>query len=158
MGDATERRDATNPSERAKKSSSPELAGGFTARLPLPPRGAVDSILLEYLNKPTAPSMEAVRLPIASYVAAPRPLSGVPTCPPDEQPSQGGSGTFVSPLHAVPQVVEESPEDERPTGQWAVSSLATPLDLVRDRGVLVRLDGDASGEVIPLPREPIVVG
>ena len=29
---------------------------------------------------------------------------------------------------------------------------------MRDRGVLVRLDGDASGEVISLPREPVIVG
>jgi two-component system cell cycle response regulator len=153
MGDATIKR-----SERAKKSSAPEL-GGLTARLPLPPRGAVDSILLEYLNKPTAPSMEAVRLPIAAYSAAPRvALSGVPTCPPDEQLNHGESGTFVSPAHGVPQIAEESLEDERPTGQWAISQVGNPLELVRDRGVLVRLDGDASGEVISLPREPIIVG
>src|SRR6185295_5697634 len=102
--------------------------------------------LLEYLNKPTAPSMEAVRLPIAAYAAAPRiALSGIPTCRPDEQLSQGESGTFVSPVHVVPQIAEESLEDERPTGQWAISPINNPLDLVRDRGVLVRLDGDASG-------------
>jgi len=40
----------------------------------------------------------------------------------------------------------------------AVPLLGNPLELVRDRGVLVRLDGDASGEVLPLPREPIIVG
>src|SRR6185295_5522853 len=78
--------------------------------------------------------------------------------PPDEQLNQGESGTFVSPVHAVPQIAEESLEDERPTGQWAIASLGNPHELVRDRGVLVRLDGDASGEVISLPREPVIVG
>src|SRR5262249_40674943 len=95
---------------------------------------------------------------IASYAAPPKPLSGVPTRPPDDAP-QGQSGTFVSPLVLEAPVVEESLEDDRPTGQWNVSVADNnPLDLVRDRGVLVRLDGDGSGEVIPLPREPLIVG
>lgn len=157
MGDATERRGATHPSERAKTSSIPERGGGLSVRLPLPGAAAVDSILLEYLNKPTAPTLEAVRLPVASYTAPPN-HSGAPTRPPTEQPSAGEAVSVTGLVNALPEIAEESLEDERPTGQWVVSPIANPHELVRDRGVLVRLDGDASGEVIPLPREPVLVG
>src|SRR5262249_21162988 len=78
------------------------------------------------------------------------------TRPPDD--AQGQSGTFASPLILDAPIPEESLEDERPTGQWAISVVGNPLELVRDRGVLVRLAGDASGEVISLPREPLLVG
>jgi two-component system cell cycle response regulator len=156
MADASNRRSAT-PSDRTSKSSAPELHPAPAMRIPLPTRSTVDSILLEYLTKPTAPSMEAVRLPVASYAAPPKALSGVPTRPPVDD-AHGQSGTFPSPLVQSAPPREESLEDERPTGQWAVPALGNPLDLVRDRGVLVRLDGDASGEVLSLPREPILVG
>src|SRR5262249_48429895 len=129
-----------------------ERGGTLSVRLPLPGAAAVDSILLEYLNKPTAPTLEAVRLPV------PPNHSGVPTRPPTERPGAGEGISVIGLANAVPDIAEESAEDERPTGQWVVSPIANPQDLVRDRGVLVRLDGDSSGEVIPLPREPVLVG
>lgn len=156
MGDAEERRESGKPSEREQRTSAPDV-GGFAVRLPQPSQGAVDSILREYLSKPTAPSMQAVRLPVASYSAAPPSVSTVPTSVPAEGPIQTVSGTFVSPSHGeVPR--QESLEDERPTGQFAVPEPGNPHDLVRDRGVLVRLDGDASGEIISLPRRGVRVG
>ena len=161
MADAEEqRRPSGKPSERDKRPSAPD-AGGFAVRLPRPSQNAVDSILLEYLNKPTAPSMQAVRLPIANYSAGPPSVSAIPTPVPDG-PIQTVSGTFVSPTygpsHPETPRTDESPEDERPTGQWSMPPEGNPLELVRDRGVLVRLDGDASGEIISLPRQGICVG
>ena len=158
MADAEQRRPSGKPSERAKRPSAPEV-GGFSVRQPRPSQGAVDSILLEYLSKPTAPSMEAVRLPIANYAAHPTAVSTIPTAAPASPsgPIQTVSGTFVA-AHAEQSRTEESLEDERPTGQWSIPADAIPLDLVRDRGVLVRLDGDASGEVLSIPRDGVRVG
>lgn len=160
MSDAEEPRPSGKPSERDKRPSAPEV-GGFSIRLPKPSQGAVDSILREYLNKPTAPSMQAVRLPVASYSAGPPSVSSIPT-PIPEGPIQTVSGTFVSPTYGETSRsdsarTEASPEDERPTGQWSVPpDSSTPLDLVRDKGVLVRLDGDSSGELISLPRRGVL--
>jgi diguanylate cyclase (GGDEF)-like protein len=156
MADAEEPRPGVKPSELAKRPSAPD-SGGFSIRLPRT-QAVVDSILLEYLSKPTAPSMEAVRLPIANYAAHPTTVSAAATTAPAEGPIQTVSGTFVSPAHGESPVPMDSPEDERPTGQWATPAAGNPLDLVRDRGVLVRLDGDASGEVISIPRRGVRVG
>jgi diguanylate cyclase (GGDEF)-like protein len=164
MADATERRESAKPSERGNKSSAPSHELAVPMRLPLPLQGAVDSILLEYLNRPTAPSMEAVRLPIASYSAGPQALATVPAKAPEEPPGPTVSGAFVSPVHArnTPQAPAQqedgSFEDDRPTGRWSTPAVSNPQDLVRDRGVLVRLDGDASGEVLSLPRRGVRVG
>jgi two-component system, cell cycle response regulator len=77
----------------------------------------VDSILLEYLGKPTAPRMPAVQADL-----------------------------------------EENPEDERPTGRYSVPVRANSLVHVRDRAVLVRMDGDSAGEVLSLPRSRTLIG
>ncbi len=154
MSDAEEPRPSGRPSEREKRTSVPEV-GGFSVRLPKPSQGAVDSILREYLNKPTAPSMQAVRLPVASYAAGPPSVSTLPT-PIPEGPVQTVSGTFVSPAYGEASRSDGCLEDERPTGQWSVPEPSTPLDLVRDKGVLVRLDGDSSGQIISLPRRGVL--
>jgi two-component system, cell cycle response regulator len=121
-------------------------------------RGSVDTILREYLNKATTPSMEAVRLPVMAY-AAPLPgMSGIPTRPPDVPPPPDVF-TQAANIEADEPPEEPQPyEDERPTGRWAETPAANPRDLVRDRGVLVRLDSEASGEVLSLPRDTVLIG
>ena len=96
--------------------------------------------------------MPAVRVTISN--PAPPPVSGVPTAPPPttrtlERPPPG----YRAPSEEVIQV-----ENERPTGRWDTTPPSDPRTLVRDRGVLVRLDGDASGEVLSLSREPVIIG
>lgn len=118
------------------------------------PRATVDSILLDYLNRPTTPGMPAVQVTITD--PAPPPVSGVPTTPPMALPT-------VEPpkphgYRSPPPVEFIRAEDERPTGRWDTTPPSDPRTLVRDRGVLVRLDGDASGEVLSLSREPVVIG
>jgi two-component system cell cycle response regulator len=116
----------------------------------------VDSILREYLSKPTAPSMEAVRVPVAAYTTSPLAGSGVPTAPPDNPAESSPSGRPAVP--EAPSPIEPY-EDERPTGRFSTTSVVPdPRDHVRDRGVLVRLDGDASGEVLSLTREGVLIG
>jgi diguanylate cyclase (GGDEF)-like protein len=51
-----------------------------------------------------------------------------------------------------------NPEDERPTGRWSTPTEANVPAHVRDRGVLVRIDGESTGEVRSLPRSPSLVG
>jgi two-component system cell cycle response regulator len=114
------------------------------------PRASVDSLLLDYLNRPTSPGMPAVHVTITNPAPA---HSGVPTAPP------GRSGIPTAPPRRTPPSVEfERSEDDRPTGRWDTTPPSDPRTLVRDRGVLVRLDGDASGEVLTLAREPMVIG
>jgi diguanylate cyclase (GGDEF)-like protein len=86
--------------------------------------------------------MPAVQVTITN--PAPLPLSGGPTAPP--APTLGPSSQFTR------------AEDERPTGRWDTTPPSDPRALVRDRGVFVRLDGDASGEVLSLSRESVVIG
>jgi diguanylate cyclase (GGDEF)-like protein len=154
MSDAEERGPSGTPSERAKRPSAADV-GGFAIRLPKPSDGGVDSILHEYLNTPATPSMQGVHLPVASYAKAPPSVSGIPS-PIPEGPTQTVTGAFMSPAQGEPSPIDESFEDERPTGQWSVPAPGTPFNLVRDRGVLVRLDGDSSGEPISLPGNGIL--
>jgi diguanylate cyclase (GGDEF)-like protein len=58
----------------------------------------------------------------------------------------------------MPRVLVSVYEDERPTGRCPESILARPQDLVRDRAVLVRLDGDESGELVSIPQKAVEVG
>ena len=159
MSDAEEQRPSGKPSERAKRPSTPDVTP-FSVRTSKSSFTAVDSILREYLNKPTSPSMQAVRLSVPNF-GAPGELS-IPTAapPPGEGPIPTVSGTFVTPtLSDGSSPSDKSLEDERPTGQWSViPGEGNPHDLVRDRGVLVRLDGDSSGEIVSLPRCGVVVG
>jgi diguanylate cyclase (GGDEF)-like protein len=104
--------------------SEPKMSGTRAALSRMSP---VDSVLLEYLNKPTVPEFPAVK-------PAVQPMPTLPS-PPDETDY----------------------EDDRPTGRCDAPP-SNPLDHVRDRGVLVRLDGEASGNVVSLPRHAIIVG
>lgn len=97
---------------------------------------SVDSVLREYLSKPTVPRMEAVHL----EAPAAEKLPEVPLA----------SGQAATPATNL--------DDERPTGRWSIPSESNAAAHVRDRGVLVRIDGESSGEVVSLPRSPMLVG
>lgn len=129
------------------------VGSGTRPTAPLAPnKPTVDSLLLDYLNKPTVPGMQAVKLSVLRHDDIPRSLSTVPTCPP---------GDAQSPLVvAAPPATgaQVAYEDERPTGRWDAPTEANPKALIRDRGVLVRLDGEASGEVLSLSRDGVVIG
>jgi diguanylate cyclase (GGDEF)-like protein len=125
------------------KAVEPGIGSGTRARPALPDARSVDSVLLEYLNKPTAPGMDAVRL---------EQLAGEPLVLPDARPADHDAP------HSGPARPSLSPEDERPTGRFSTPTKANPGDHVRDRGVLVRIDGESSGEVVPLPRSSVLVG
>jgi two-component system cell cycle response regulator len=113
---------------------------------PVPNKAVVDRLLLDYLNKPTVPGMPAVKLAVLAPESELRPTA-----------SPRSPGDTCDPLApgTAPQIAYE---DERPTGRWDAPTQANPRDLVRDRGVLVRLDGEASGEVLSLPRDGVVIG
>lgn len=134
-----------------------QVGSGARPTVPVAP-GSVDTILRDYLTKPTSPSMEAVRLPVTNYEVASRGLSGVPTRPPQDVPLERHRRPSPAPTAPTREGESERYEDERPTGRWATTAAADPRGLVRDRGVLVRLDGDASGEVLSLPRDTVLIG
>jgi two-component system cell cycle response regulator len=115
-----------------------------------PTTRSVDGLLLDYLNKPTTPGMRAVTIAALRHEDIPGRTSAIPTTPPDD-PTQGLSPT------ALPAPVPTY-EDDRPTGRWEVPYESNPKDLVRDRGVLVRLDGETGGEVLSLPRDAVHIG
>lgn len=111
-------------------------SGALPGTHPLVPDArSVESVLREYLNKPTAPRMDAVRLE-ALAAEADAEISIVP--------ATARSGTHL--------------EDDRPTGRWSTPVDLAPRSNVRDRGVLVRIDGESSGEVLSLPRAPVLIG
>ncbi|HVU02622.1 MAG TPA: GGDEF domain-containing protein [Polyangiaceae bacterium] len=125
-----------------------ELQSG--TRKVVPPRKSVDSLLLDYLNKPTTPGMQAVRVDVLTHGdVVPRGRSNFPTTPPNPQ---------TLPTLAPSRDRTDLYEDERPTGRFDTPEESNPKELVRDRGVLVRLDGESSGHVTSLPRDEILVG
>ncbi|HEX7670815.1 MAG TPA: GGDEF domain-containing protein [Polyangiaceae bacterium] len=127
---------------------------GSGTRPTAPNKPNVDSLLLDYLNKPTVPGMQAVRLAVLKHEELPRGLSTAPTSPPGNAPNPLAPN--VAPAAEGSQVAYE---DERPTGRWdAPPEASNPRDLIRDRGVLVRIDGETSGEVLSLPRDGVVIG
>jgi len=115
--------------------------GGFSADPTTPEARRVDSVLLEYLNKPTTPRMTAVQPEAPARVEVP---------PADD--------TIERPLGQGPERPSMNPEDERPTGRYSVPVRASSTAHVRDRGVLVRMDGDSAGEVHSLPRSSTLIG
>lgn len=140
MSDAIRKRRAR---VAANVAATPDDAGSGT-RPTAPNAAAVDSLLLDYLNKPTVPGMQAVTLAVLQYDSLPRSVPAAPTRPPDEvAPTTLPGGAY---------------EDERPTGRWSVPVESNPKQLVRDRGVLVRLDGEKSGELLSLPKEAVLIG
>jgi diguanylate cyclase (GGDEF)-like protein len=141
-------------------------------------KASVDSLLLDYLNRPTSPGMPAVHVTTMADPAPPS-FSTSPTAPPGGlqiRPPHGAPplttppSTLRTPLAKLPMGAPpmapragaepeiDRYEDERPTGRWETTPPSDPRTLVRDRGVLVRLDGDAGGEVLSLTRAPTVLG
>jgi two-component system cell cycle response regulator len=125
---------------------------GSGTRPTAPNKPSVDGLLLDYLNKPTVPGMEAVKLSVLRHDEMPGSLSTVPTCPPGDTPNP-----LAPAVHPRDSKVGKY-EDDRPTGRWDAPAVSNPQELVRDRGVLVRLDGEASGEVLSLPRDALLIG
>ncbi len=122
-------------------------------------QGLVDTILREYLSKPTTPGMQAVKPPVTRHAMRP----GAPAAP--KRPPDGVGPPEHEPVRSrqTAVAVEDDAggaryEDERPTGRWSTEPGNGVQNLVRDRGVLVRLDGDASGQVLSLPETPLLVG
>jgi len=111
---------------------------------------SVDSLLLDYLNKPTTPGMRAVTVSVLRHEDIPGRTSAIPTTPPDDAPMSLSPSVTPAPAGTY--------EDGRTTGRWEVPYESNPRDLVRDRGVLVRLDGETSGEVLSLPRDAVHIG
>ena len=125
---------------------------GSGTRPTAPNKPSVDGLLLDYLNKPTVPGMQAVKLSVLRHDDMPGSLSTVPTCPPGDAPNP-----LAPAVHPRDSKVGKY-EDDRPTGRWDAPAVSNPQELVRDRGVLVRLDGEASGEVLSLPRDAVLIG
>lgn len=95
----------------------------------------IESILHNYLHQPTAPAMRAITgtaLPSRAPPAIDRAVD--------------------------PGYDHDSDDDEPVTGRWELDELSDPRQLVRDRAVLVRLDGDTSGALVSVPREAATIG
>ena len=65
----------------AKLPVTPRTLGSGT-RPTTPNTASVDSLLLDYLNKPTVPGMQAVTLSVLQYDSVPHSVPAAPTCPP----------------------------------------------------------------------------